>query len=144
MATNAQFAATPVIEVTQIPGIANTARDGSGTTTLVCAGPTSTAASGVGKRITRAIVHAPQTTTQGMIRFFINEGSSTSNKRLYLEKSVSPITPSAFISAFRMEVPELSGLILQGIGGSGNTSCNLYASTEVGNTFNIIIESGLL
>ena len=141
MATNAQFAATPIVEVTQIPNTANTARDGSGTITQVCAGPTGPVGSGVGKRINRAVVHAITSTSAGMIRFFVNDQPSA-NKRLYLEKTVAAVTPSATTSAFRMEVPELAGLILQGT--SGNTGTNLYASTEIGNTFNIIVESGLL
>jgi len=141
MATNAQFAATPIVEVTQIPNTANTARDGSGTITQVCAGPTGPVGAGVGKRITRTVVHGISTTTAGMIRFFVNDFPAA-NKRLYLEKPVTAVTPSGTVSAFRMEVPELAGLILQGT--SGNTGNNLYASTNAGETFNIFVESGLL
>ena len=135
MATNAQFAATPIVEVTQIPATANTLRDGSGTITQVCAGPTGAVGAGVGKRVTRTVVHGISTTTAGMIRFFVNDFPAA-NKRLYLEKPVTAVT------AFRMEIPELSGLILQGT--SGLTGNNLYASTNAGETFNIFVESGLL
>lgn len=140
MAITAQFAAIPGVEVSGITQ-GNTFRDGGGLTfTLVCAGPSTASGAGVGKRINRVMIHAVATTTAGMVRFFINDLSST--KRLILEKSIPAITPSAINMAFRTEVPELVGLILPGT--VGGTASSLYASSNNTESFNIICESGTL
>lgn len=140
MATTAQFVSQPVLEITQIVS-ANTARDGTGTMSLVCAGPTTTSGAGVGKRINRVIVQATGTTTAGMVRFFVSNDGSV-NDRLITEKPISAITPSATITAYRSEVSELVGFVLPGAV-SGSTS-GIWASTHNGETFNIIVESGTL
>ena len=137
MATSAQFTAQPILEVSQISTI-NTARDGTGTTVEVCAGPSTTAGNGVGKRILRVTVCATGTTTAGVIRFFYSPDSGTT-KRLIDEMLVPAITPSTSVAAFRAEVAELVGLVLPGGGVH-----KLYASTEKGETFNIFVESGTL
>lgn len=140
MATTAQFVSQPTLEISQISTL-NTARDGTGTISLVCAGPTTTSAAGIGKRINRVIVQATGTTTPGMVRFFIsNDGSVTD--RLITEKPISAITPSGTIAAYRSEVSELVGFVLPGAV-SGSTS-GIWASTNNGETFNIIVESGIL
>jgi hypothetical protein len=55
------------------------------------------------------------------------------------EKLVPAITPSTTVAAFRMEVAELVGFILPGGG-----QALLRASTNNSETFNIVVESGLL
>jgi len=137
MATTAQYAAQPNLEISQVT-TANTARDGTGTIVTVATGPATAAAAGVGERITRVVVQATGTTTAGVIRFFISLDNGTTN-RLICEKLVSAVTPSTTVSAFRIEVNELVGLVLPGGG-----AALLRASTNNTETFNILVESGLL
>lgn len=140
MATTAQFVAQPVIDIAQI-GTANPNRDGSGSTVLVCSGPTFAAASGIGKRITRGVIQGVTANSAGVVRFYLSNDSGT-NKNLYLEKQTVAYNFLPSSPGFRTDVPELSGLILAG--SSGGSLCQLYASTQIGNTYNIIIESGVL
>ena len=137
MATTAQFTAQPTIDITQI-STANTNRDGTGTIATIATGPSTTAAAGVGERINRVTVQATGTTTSGVIRFFISLDSGTTN-RMICEKLVPAVTPSTSVPAFRMEVGELTGIILPGGG-----AAVLRASTNNAETFNILVESGLL
>lgn len=137
MATTAQFTAQPNLEYSQLTA-ANTNRDGTGTLVTVASGPSAAAAAGVGERINRVIVQATGTTTAGVIRFYLSLDSGTTN-RLIVEKLVPAITPSTSVAAFRMEVAELVGFVLPG----GNTNL-LRASTNNAETFNVIVESGLL
>jgi len=137
MATTAQYTTQPILNYAQV-STANTALDGTGTTVKVIDGPTTAAAAGVGERINRVIVNATGTTTAGMVRFFLSLDGGTT-KRLIVEKPVTAITVGASTAAFRTEVPELVGLILVGGG-----DAELYASTHIAETFNIIIESGRL
>ena len=137
MATTAQFTVQPNLEYSQLT-TANTNRDGTGTIVTVASGPTASAAAGVGERISRVIVQATGTTTAGVIRFYLSLDNGTTN-RLICERLVAAITPSTSVAAFRMEVNELAGLVLPG----GNTAL-LRASTNNTETFNVIVESGLL
>jgi hypothetical protein len=137
MATSAQFTAQPTIDITQI-STANTNRDGTGTIATIATGPATAAAAGVGERINRVTVQATGTTTAGVIRFYISLDSGTTN-RLICEKLVTAVTPSTSIPAFRMEVGELTGIILPGGG-----AAVLRASTNNAEAFNILVESGLL
>jgi hypothetical protein len=137
MATTAQFTAQPIIDIAQV-STANTNRDGSGTLVTVASGPSATAANGVGKRINRVTVTATGTTTAGAIRFYISTDNGTTN-RMICERLVTAVTPSTSIAVFRIEVPELVGLMLVGGG-----NCLLRASTNNAETFNIMVESGTL
>jgi len=137
MATTAQFTCQPNLEYSQLT-TANTARDGTGTIVTVATGPATTAGNGVGERIARITVQATGTTTAGVIRFFLSLDNGTTN-RLILEKLVPAITPSTTVSAYRMEVSELVGLMLPGGG-----QALLRASTNNSETFNVTVESGLL
>lgn len=137
MATTAQFTAQPNLEYSQLT-TANTARDGTGTLVTIASGPAAAAGVGVGERISRVLVQATGTTTAGVIRFFLSLDSGTTN-RLICEKLVPAITPSTTVVAYRMEVAELVGFILPG----GGTAV-LRASTNNSETFNVVVESGLL
>jgi hypothetical protein len=137
MATTAQFTAQPTIDITQI-STANTNRDGTGTIATIATGPATAAAAGVGKRINRVTIQATGTTGSNVIRFYISLDSGTTN-RLICEKLFNSITPSTTIPAARMEVGELVGLILPGGG-----AAVLRASTNNAETYNIMVESGLL
>jgi len=141
MATQPQYAATPEITITQI-STANTNRDGSGTITEVCAGPSSARGTGVGRRITRVTISATGNTTAGAVRFFISTNSGTTDFMI-VERSVPAITVSTGVTPpFRTEVAELVGLVLQGTVSTATT--NLYASTHNAETFNILVESASL
>jgi hypothetical protein len=135
MATTAQYSTAPTIDVSQI-STANTGRDGSGTTVEIAAGPTSASASGVGKRIVGILIQATGTTTAGTVRFFISVDGGTT-KRLIEEVVVSAITVGASTPAFSANVPGLVGIVLPGQV-SSNTQ-KLYASTEKGETFNVVV-----
>lgn len=137
MATSAQYTTTPIVEYAQVT-TANTARDGTGTTVLLCSGPSSAQGSGIGKRISKVFIKATGTTTQGVIRFFISVDGGTT-KRLITEVFSYPITPGSSTLSFETTVPALEGLVLQGQVSSLN--CSLYASTEKAETFNIIVVS---
>lgn len=137
MATAAQYTTTPIVEYAQVSA-ANTARDGTGTTVLLCSGPASTQGSGIGKRISKVIIKSTGTTTAGMIRFFISTDGGTT-KRLLTEATVYALTPSASVASYETSVPALEGLVLQGQVSSQN--CSLYGSTEKAETFNIIVVS---
>lgn len=142
MATSAQYVTTPVLEIMQ--GItADTSRTAptAANTYLVCQGPATASASGVGKRITRVTVSATGTTTAGVIRFWISVDTGTT-KRLILEKIVAANTPSTSNPVVRFDVPELVGLVLPGTVSSAVTS--LYATTNNTETFNFLVESGTL
>ena len=121
MANNAQFVATPKNGVAQV-STANTARDGTGTlATVYTAGAN-------GSRIDSLVVQATATTTAGMIRLFISDGS---NNRLVKELPVVAVTPSGTIPAWNAEVRFDGGLVLQ-------ATWTLQASTNNAETFNII------
>ena len=141
MATTAQYVSTPVIEVSQVT-TADTSRTAPATTSLICAGPSSASAAGIGKRILRIIICGTATTTANAVRIFISTDGGTT-KRLLVERVIPAITATAGTTPpFRSEVPELVGLVLPGTVSSNAT--NLYASTNVSETFNIIVESGTL
>lgn len=107
---------------------ANTNLDGSGTiATIVTAGSN-------GSLIEMVRVKAVVTTTAGMIRIFLHDGS---NARLYKEISVTPATPSGTVQSFEAEfMPDLDApLVLQ-------SGWSLRASTNNAETFNIFVTGG--
>jgi hypothetical protein len=121
MASTPNYAATPVIGMAQI-STANTNRDGTGTIATVVAG-----ASG-GRRVSRLVAQATGTTTAGMIRFYLYDGTNT---RMYREIVVSAATPSATVPAFRGEVALPPDFALP------SAMWEIRASTEKGEVFNI-------
>jgi hypothetical protein len=137
MATTAQFTAQPILEYAQVT-TADTSRTAPTNVVEITAGPNITAGNGVGKRIMRVTVQSTATTTAGVIRFFLSLDSGTTD-RLICEKIVPAVTPSTTVAAWRTEVAELVGLILP-----GGTANKIYATTNNTETFNIIVESGLL
>ena len=137
MATNAQYTAQPILEYAQVT-TADTSRTAPTNVVEITAGPNTAAGNGVGKRIIRVTVQSTATTTAGVIRFFLSLDSGTTD-RLICEKIVPAVTPSTSVAAWRTEVAELVGLILP-----GGTANKIYATTNNTETFNIIVESGLL
>jgi type IV pilus biogenesis protein CpaD/CtpE len=137
MATNAQYTAQPILEYAQVT-TADTSRTAPTNVVEITAGPNTAAGNGVGKRIMRVTIQSTATTTAGVIRFFLSLDSGTTD-RLICEKIVPAVTPSTSVAAWRTEVAELVGLILP-----GGTANKIYATTNNTETFNIIVESGLL
>jgi hypothetical protein len=130
MATTPQYAATPKCPAINI-NTANTALDGTGTV-----GTAYTAGSN-GSRIDRIVIKATGTTTAGMIRLFIHDGS---NYRLYHEVPVYAITQSGTVDTFlatleAVNTPHLMPILLP-------TGYSLRASTNNAESFNIISVGG--
>lgn len=107
--------------VTAELSVANPNRDGTGTLVNLVTGTTN------GIDIQRVIVTSPSATTDGMIRFFIYDGSTN---RLVSETSVFATTPSSTTKAFSTSAG-LSLFLEQ--------NQILKASTEKAETFNVII-----
>lgn len=127
MAANiVQFTATPGISFAQV-STANTNRDGTGTVATINAG------SATGRRIGKITVKAVGTTTAGMIRFYLYDGTNT---RMFREVTVSAITPGASTQTFVDEKTyfDQDAPILP------NATWELRASTHNAETFNIISE----
>ena len=93
---------------------ANTARDGSGVMGTVLTAGTK------GTLVELIRVKATGTTTAGMVRLFLHDGT---NARLYDEISVSAITPSATVESFDAEVVPTKPLVMP-------TGWSLRASTH--------------
>ena len=137
MATSAQYTAQPILEYAQVT-TADTSRTAPTNTVEITAGPNTAAGNGVGKRIMRVTIQSTASTNAGVIRFFLSLDNGTTD-RLICEKIVPAVTPSTSVAAWRTEVAELVGLILP-----GGTANKIYATTNNTETFNIIVESGLL
>lgn len=130
MSTTANYASTPKNTGAEI-STANTARDGTGTSgTVYTAGAS-------GSRIDSIIIQATNTTTAGMIRFFISIDSGTT-KRLIGEVPVVAITAAATTPVFQTVLTSQNsafmqnGLVLQ-------ANAILYASTNNAESFNVVV-----
>lgn len=121
MSTSAQYAAMPKTAVAQVT-TANTARDGTGTIATVFTAGAS------GSRIDDVTITAVATTTAGMVRLFLHDGT---NARLLREVAVSAITPSGTVAAFTASLTNLA-LVLQ-------SGWSLRASTHNAETFNVCV-----
>ncbi len=119
MSTAAQYASTINSAQAQV-STANTARDGSGTlATILSAGAS-------GTRIDDIAIVATGTTTAGVIRLFLHDGT---NARLWREILVTAITPSTTQAVWSQYLYDL-GLTLK-------TGWSLRASTHNAETFNV-------
>ena len=127
---------TPIFIITPRVGMvrmstANTGRDGSGTLNDVITGGTN------GTRIDRVVFHATSTTTAGMVRLFIYDGT---NNRFWFETSVTAITPSGTVAAWTYTLvspdPQVPLLVLP------STSYVLRAATNNNETFDVIAHGG--
>lgn len=125
MAADPIFAATPRNGMGQI-ATANTNRDGTGTVgTIFTAGSS-------GSIITAITVKAQVTTTAGMVRLFVHDGT---NYRLWREVIVTAITVGASTPAFEEHIIDFGGLLLP-------NGYSLRASTHNAETFSIICQGG--
>lgn len=133
MATQAQYAAVPKVGIAVI-STANTNRDGTGTIGTVFSAGTN------GSRIDAVEAQATGTTTAGMVRLFLHDGT---NARLIGELPVVALTPSGTIPAWSVVVNS------QGIN-NGNIALpliipngwSLRAATQNAETFNVVAYGG--
>jgi hypothetical protein len=125
MATSPNFTKTPRTE-RGLLSAANANRDGTGTIVNLF-----DAAATVGSRIERITISAIGTTTAGMVRLYIFDGT---NIDLYLEIPVTAVTPSATVQSYINSTGSL-GIILS----SGKS---LRASTHNAESFRVIVEGG--
>lgn len=121
MSTSAQYAATPKTAVAQVT-TANTARDGTGTIATVFTAGAS------GSRIDDILITATGTTTAGVVRLFLHNGTTA---YLWKEILVSAVTPSTTVSPFSSTLGS-QALILQ-------SGWSLRASTHNAETFNVCV-----
>lgn len=125
MATDPSFATTPRNGAGQI-STANTNRDGTGTVgTIFTAGSS-------GSIITVITVKAQVSTTAGMVRLFVHDGT---NFRLWREIVVTAITVGASTACFEEHIVDFGGLLLP-------SGYSLRASTHIGEAFNVIAQGG--
>lgn len=123
MASAPSFTATPRAALIQVTA-ANTARDGTGTTVDLITG------AATGTRIEHIDITAAGTTTTGVVRLFLYDGTNT---RLWMEILVTAITPSTSIKPFsatiNLSLPSVLMILLSG--------WKIKASTHNAETFNI-------
>jgi hypothetical protein len=121
MATTAQYASTVQNASAQVT-TANTNRNGTGTIVSVMTGATN------GTRIDDIYIVATGTTTAGVVRLFISDGT---NIRLWQEIIVPAVTPSTTVPVFSYTLLN-QALILE-------NGWSLQASTNNAETFNILV-----
>ncbi len=130
MSATPQYAAVPKCGIGQI-ATANANRDGTGTIATVFS------AGAQGSRIDAINIKAVATTTAGMIRLFIHDGT---NARLLTELPVLALTPSATLPSWEAQITtnnmsQILPIILP-------TGYSLRASTHNTETFNVIAIGG--
>ena len=129
MAASPAFVATPKVGIMAI-STANTNRDGTGTIgTVLSAGAS-------GSRIENVNIKATGTTTAGMVRLFIHDGSTA---HLLIEIPVIAITPAATLPAFQATVSAQNSDVFPLIIPTGYS---LRASTNNAESFNVIAQGG--
>lgn len=121
MSTSANYAATPISASAQISA-ANTNRNGTGTIVSVISGATN------GTRVDDIYIVATGTTTAGVVRLFISDGT---NIRLWQEILVPAITPSTTVTVFNTSLLNQALLLKSG--------WSLQAATNNAETFNVIV-----
>lgn len=130
MATQAQYAASARCGVAQI-ATANANRDGTGTIDTVFTAGAS------GSRIDAINLKATGTTTAGMIRLFVHDGTTA---RLLTEVPVVAVTPSSTTPSWEAQLntnsmSQVLPLVIP-------TGYSLRASTNNAETFNVIAIGG--
>jgi len=123
---------TPIFTITPVAGIgqittANTLRDGSGSNFV-----TIKTAGSFGTRIEYIRVVATGTVTTGVVRLWINDGSTNF---LWKELLVTATTPSTSVEVFTVEYIPTKALVLP-------SGYSLKATTHNTETFNVIAHGG--
>ena len=104
---------------------ANTTRDGTGAVVTLVTGATN------GTRVDDIYIAAAGTTTAGVVRMFLSDGT---NHRLMQEFLISAVTPSTTVGVWSMFLPNLGILLKSG--------WSLRFSTNNTETFNILMTRG--
>ena len=121
MSTSANYAATVRGASAQVT-TANTNRNGTGTIVSVFTAGSS------GSRIDDIFIVSTGTTTAGVVRLFISDGT---NIRLWQEILVSAVTPSTTVAVWSSSLLNQALVIPSGY--------SLQASTQNSETFNILV-----
>jgi len=121
MSTSANYASTVRAASGQVT-TANTNRNGTGTIVSVFTAGSS------GSRIDDIYIVATGTTTAGVVRLFISDGT---NIRLWQEILVPAVTPSTTVAVYSTSLLNQALLLPSGY--------SLQASTNNSETFNIIV-----
>lgn len=121
MSTTPAYASIPVSARATI-SVANTARDGTGTIVDIVSGATN------GTRIDDIYITAQATTTAGVVRLFIHNGT---DYKLLFETLVTAVTPSTTVPVWNTTLVNL-GIVLA-------TGYKLAASTNNAETFNVFV-----
>ena len=108
---------------------ANSGRDGTGTLATILTAGTD------GSRVDRIVITATSTTTAGMVRLYISDGT---NIRLWKEIAVTAITPSATVLAFTATVTSPDTYPLLVLPGT----YLLRASTNNAESFDAVVHGG--
>lgn len=119
MASTASYASAAKTASAQV-SVANTNRDGTGTLATVFSAGAS------GSRIDDISIVATGTTTSGMVRLFLHDGT---NARLLREVPVTASTPNGTVQAFASYLSNLA-IVLQ-------SGWSLRAATHNAETFNV-------
>lgn len=119
-----QFASSALNAATQVV-VANAARDGTGAVQTLYTATVN------GARIDEITIKAAVTTTAGMIRFFLHDGTSY---YLYKEVPVPAIAASGTVAAFEQILGNL-GLVLE-------DTWSIRVSTQNAELFNILVTRG--
>jgi hypothetical protein len=130
MAIQAQYASVPKVGIGQI-STANTARDGTGTIGTVFTAGTN------GSRIDMIDLQATGTTTAGMIRLFVHNGT---NAFLLGELPVTANTPSGTVPAWNAQLN--TNTMTQLLPITIPSGWSLRASTHNAEAFNVIAFGG--
>ena len=132
MAITPNFAAIPKVGTGAL-SVANTNRDGTGTiVTLFTAGSS-------GSRIDSIVIQATATTTAGMVRLFIHDGT---NARLYDEVPVFAVTPAASVPAWSVALGNNAPLSTGRYPLMLPSGSSLRASTHNAEAFNVHVIGG--
>lgn len=132
MAANANFAAAPKVGAAVI-STANTNRDGTGTIGTVFTAGSS------GSRIDGIVIQATGTTTAGMVRLFVDDGTSA---RMYDEVPIVPVTPSGTAPAFSVALGNNAPLSTGRYPLMLPNGWSLRAATQNAESFNVIALGG--
>lgn len=124
MSTSPQYASFPLLGAATI-STANTNRDGTGTMGTVLTAGTN------GSRVDDIDITAQGTTTAGMVRLFIHDGTTA---RLWREVPVTANTASSSNAAFFYRLTGLALILKSGM--------SLRASTEKAESFNVLVSNG--
>lgn len=132
MSTTPQYASTPRFD-SDLISAANTNRDGTGTiVTIFTAGSS-------GSRIDRITIKATGTTTAGMVRFFIHDGTTY---HLFREISISAITASGTVATFSAAMSSNNAQDIGYLPLTLPTGHSLRASTHNAESFNVLVYGG--